>query len=264
MSFTYAAPLEVSSPSECYFYHTTDLPGFGTIKGDWDLRDCVDAYLGNYDFSGKRTLDVGAASGFLTFAMEERGADVVSFDLDDGANWNIVPHYKLRDELPQMRREQSAALVRLKSAYWLTHRLNRSRAKAYYGNIYSLPESLGEFDVVYYGMIVGHLRDVFEALHQGARLCRRTMIITSIFEKNDTPRAVFIPKADRSDNLAITELVEHDHWLDGRHARCAWVSYRSPLVESEPIVDADCTWIINLCKQGNRVPCQAIVAERVD
>ncbi len=33
MSFTYAAPLEVTSPSECYFYHTTDLPGFGTIKG---------------------------------------------------------------------------------------------------------------------------------------------------------------------------------------------------------------------------------------
>ncbi len=262
MSFTYAAPLEVTSPSECYFYHTTDLPGFGTIKGDWDLRDCVDAYLGNYDFSGKRTLDVGAASGFLTFAMEERGADVVSFDLDDGANWNTVPHYKLRDELPHMRRGQSAALVRLKSAYWLTHRLYRSRAKAYYGNIYALPRSLGEFDVVYYGMIVGHLRDVFEALHQGARLCRRTMIITSIFEKNDTPRAVFVPKADRSDIFAITSWWAMTTGL--MEDMLGVLGFRIvALVESEPIVDVDSPGTSPF-KGGSRVPCQAIVAERVD
>ena len=193
MSSTYAAPLEVSSPSECYFYHTTDLPGFGTIEGHWDLRDCIHAYLGNYDFSGKRALDVGAASGFLTFEMEKLGADVVSFDLDDGANWNIVPHFQLRAELPEIRAAQSAVLVRLKKAYWLSHRLLGSQAKASYGDIYAMDEGLGEFDVVYYGMIVGHLRDVYEALYQGARRCREAMIVTSMFEIDDTPRATFIP-----------------------------------------------------------------------
>jgi predicted nicotinamide N-methyase len=38
----------------------------------------VDPYLGNFDFVGKRVLDVGAASGFLTFEMEKRGAEVVA------------------------------------------------------------------------------------------------------------------------------------------------------------------------------------------
>jgi hypothetical protein len=258
MSFAYADPVEVTSPSECFFYHTTDLPGFGTVKGDWDLRDCVDAYLGNFDFSGKRALDVGTASGFLTFAMEERGADVVSFDLDDGANWNIVPHYKLRDKLPQIRKEQSGTLARLKNAYWLTHRLNHSRAKAYYGNIYSLPRALGEFDVVYYGMIVGHLRDVFEALYQGARLCRSTMIITSIFEKNDFPRAVFAPKADRSDNLAIKSWWGMTTGL--MQDMLGVLGFRiTAVVDSEPLVTASGSPTF---EKGNRVPCQAIVAER--
>jgi hypothetical protein len=261
VSFTYADPLEVASPSECYFYHTTELPGFGTIIGDWDLRDCVDAYLGNYDFSGERALDVGAASGFLTFAMEERGADVVSFDLDDGANWNVVPHYTLRDKVPQMRREQSAALVRLKSAYWLTHRLTGSQAKAYYGNVYSLPTELGEFDVVYYGMIVGHLRDVFEALHQGARLCRRTMIITSIFERNDSPRATFVPNADRTDDLAITSWWGMTTGL--MRDMLGVLGFRiGAIVDSEPIVNVDSPGSSTF-EKGKRVPCQAIVAERL-
>lgn len=256
VSFTYAAPLEVSSPSECYFYHTTDLPGLGTIEGHWDLRGCVDAYLGNYEFSGKRALDVGAASGFLTFAMEERGADVVSFDLDDGANWDIVPHYKLRDKVPQMRREQSVALVRLKSAYWLTHRLSQSRARAYYGNIYSLPKALGEFDVVYYGMIVGHLRDVYEALYQGAKRCREAMIVTSMFETDDTPRATFIPAADRRDNLAIKSWWSQTTGL--MKSMLGTLGFQVvDIVESRPIVAADAGL------QTQQPKCQAIVATRV-
>jgi len=103
MSFLYAEPLDSSSPSECFFYHSMTLPDFGEIQGHWDLRDVAHAYLGNVEFAGKRVLDVGAASGFLTFEMEKRGAEVVSFDLDDGANWDVVPHFKIRQQLPQIR-----------------------------------------------------------------------------------------------------------------------------------------------------------------
>ena len=256
MSFAYADPLEVTSPNDCFFYHTTDLPEFGTVEGHWDLRDCVDAYLGNYDFSGKRALDLGAASGFLTFAMEKREAEVVSFDLDDGANWNIVPHYALRDKLAQMRRDSSAVLVRLKRAYWLTHRLYRSRAQAYYGNIYSLPKSLGEFDVVYYGMIVGHLRDVYEALYQGARLCRETMIVTSTFEVDDTPRATFIPSADQLDGLRLRSWWKPTTGLMNRMLGTLGFQVVD-VVESTPIVSTESGL------QSQRPKCQAIVATRI-
>lgn len=34
----YAKPRHVRDLSECYFYHTMDLPGVGTRLGNWDLR----------------------------------------------------------------------------------------------------------------------------------------------------------------------------------------------------------------------------------
>src|SRR5439155_19518331 len=66
----YAPTRTVENLSECWFYHTMDLPGHGTVEGAWDLRDGVDAYLGGVDVQGKRALDVGTASGFLCLERE--------------------------------------------------------------------------------------------------------------------------------------------------------------------------------------------------
>ena len=71
----FATPRKVEDLADCYFYHTMELPGRGVIEGqDWDLRGRVDEYLGNVDFAGQRVLEIGPASGFLTFEMEKRGA----------------------------------------------------------------------------------------------------------------------------------------------------------------------------------------------
>jgi 2-polyprenyl-3-methyl-5-hydroxy-6-metoxy-1,4-benzoquinol methylase len=78
---SYAAPRVITDVRDCFFYHTIDVPGHGTINGDWDLRPGIRDYLGQVDFLGKRVLDVGAASGFLTFTMEKQGAQVISYDL---------------------------------------------------------------------------------------------------------------------------------------------------------------------------------------
>ena len=74
----YQAPPRIDALADCNFYHTTDIPGVGTVEGQWDLREGVDAYLGGYDFSGKRVLEIGPATGFLTFHMEKCGADFVN------------------------------------------------------------------------------------------------------------------------------------------------------------------------------------------
>ncbi len=62
---------------DCHFYHTMEVPGYGVIEGDWDLRAGVDAYLGGVSFANQRVLEIGPASGLLTFEMEKRGAAVV-------------------------------------------------------------------------------------------------------------------------------------------------------------------------------------------
>ena len=194
--FRYAESRVVNELSDCYFYHTMNIPGHGEVRGDWDLRAAMPGYLGNFDFRGKRVLDVGAASGFLSFAMEQQGAEVVSFDLEDGAQWNLVPHHKIQHDLPQMRLAARAAHQRLQNGYWYAHRRLGSRAKAYYGTIYDLPAELGEFDVAVLGLILGHLRDPFGALSSVARLCRGSIIVTNRANEWSEPVARFLPHAD--------------------------------------------------------------------
>src|SRR5438309_9495401 len=87
----YAPSRTVTDINECHFYHTIDVPGHGLMEGEWDLRRGIRAYLGGVEFSGKRVLELGSASGFVTFHMEREGADVIGYDLSDQQDWDVVP-----------------------------------------------------------------------------------------------------------------------------------------------------------------------------
>jgi SAM-dependent methyltransferase len=173
-----------------------DLPGVGVVGGQWDLRDTVDDYLGRFDFRGKRVLDVGTASGFLTFEMEKRSArEVVSFDLGPDVRWDIVPRggpAAAAGGEEGKRRE----VERLVNAYWFAHRLLGSSAKAYHGNVYELPEALGPFDVVVLGAILLHLRDPFRALQSVSRLSTDAIIVTDLYFASDLPVMRFVPNRE--------------------------------------------------------------------
>ena len=93
----YADPVEVTNRDDCWFYHTIDVPGVGTIPGEWDLRAGVEDYLGKVTFAGKRVLELGTASGFLCFEMEKRGAAVVAFDVVLGAPIDVSVAHHPRD-----------------------------------------------------------------------------------------------------------------------------------------------------------------------
>jgi hypothetical protein len=69
-----------------------DLPGVGCVGGQWDLCGRVDEYLGTVDFIGKRVLEIGPASGFLTVEMERRCAEVVAVRGDSDPGWDFVPY----------------------------------------------------------------------------------------------------------------------------------------------------------------------------
>ena len=69
--FAYAKPRHVEDPEGCFFCHVMYLAGIDRVGEHWDLRNRVDDYLGRFDFRGKRAVDIGAASGFLTFERPE-------------------------------------------------------------------------------------------------------------------------------------------------------------------------------------------------
>ena len=48
-NFTYAEPIVVNNIEDCAFYHRVELPGVGEVGTQWDLRDVIYDYLGNFD-----------------------------------------------------------------------------------------------------------------------------------------------------------------------------------------------------------------------
>jgi SAM-dependent methyltransferase len=174
----YASPRPVTSVESCDFYHTIDLPGHGHINGAWDLRAGIDRYLGHTRFAGKRVLDVGTASGFLTFHMERQGAEVVSYDLSPDHRWDVVPFAGA--DLGRLQRGARRNVRRYNNGYWLCHRALRSRARMVYGTAYAIPATIGHVDVATCGCILLHLRDPFRALENVCRVTRETVVVTDL------------------------------------------------------------------------------------
>jgi hypothetical protein len=110
----FAQPRE-AAPAECRWYHVMDVPGVGITDGPWDLRGKFNAYIGGVSVVDRSVLDIGTASGFLSFEAERAGAcEVVSFDIDTGARQHLLPFKdKLyyRDVQNGQRSEQPSSTV---------------------------------------------------------------------------------------------------------------------------------------------------------
>jgi len=187
----FAAPREVKDIGECYFYHTVDIPGHGVIKGDWDLRRGLNAYLGNVDFAGRRVLEIGPASGFLTFEMEKRGARVVSVEVTDDHGWDFVPYPA--DRLEEVFGPRRIIMQQLKNSYWFNHAACHSRAQVYYGNVYELPTALGEFDIAVMGSVLLHCHSPLRIVEQCLKKATSLIITDMYYPELKEPICRFVP-----------------------------------------------------------------------
>lgn len=174
----YAPRRIVTDVADCHFYHRMEIPGVGLVGGDWDLRGNVDGYLGHVDFSGRRVLEIGPASGFCTVAMEQRGAEVVSLELPDDPGWDFVPYpaERLKPVLPE-RRE---IMTRLKNSWWFVHNAYHLRARQVVAHGADLPDGLGAFDYAVLASVLLHCRDPLAILEACARHANG-IIVTDLF-----------------------------------------------------------------------------------
>ena len=176
---SYAEPRDVGSVDDCYFYHTMDVPGFGTIQGEWDLRGREHEYLGGVSLQGKRVLEMGTANGFLCFYMEKQGASVTAYDLSERDSWDIVPFSRIpQEKFSKMVDDRRRVIGRLNNGFWLAHKAHRSKAKVIYGPVYAVPDALEPVDIVTFTSILLHVRDPFLALQTAAKHARETIIVT--------------------------------------------------------------------------------------
>ena len=135
--------------------------GIGICVAEWMSTS------GNVDFAGQRVLEIGPASGFLTFEMEKRGADVISVEVTDEHGWDFVPYPDAR--LEEVFGPRRIVMQQLKNSYWFSHAALQSKAKVYYGDAYNLPAALGEFDIAVMGAVLLHCRDPLRIVEQCAK-----------------------------------------------------------------------------------------------
>lgn len=188
-------PRLVTDPRKCIFYHTMDIPGLGTQAGQWDLRGRFNEYVGNVDVLHKRVLDVGCASGYLSFAAEAAGAsEVFSFDMDTPARQHLLPFRNglYFSNFEEWVRQRRAGIEQWRNAYWLAHNRLNSRARVIYGDIYDIPQEYGQFDVVLVGSVLEHLSDPIRALASISRVASSTIVITTPALQTEEPVAQFM------------------------------------------------------------------------
>lgn len=196
---------------DCDFYTSMVVPGLGEVQGSWDLRvPGPDAYLGHVELAGRRVLEVGPASGFLTAHMESRGAEVVSVELGDQDAWDLVPHAGA--DLAREQAARTAHLARLRNGFWYVHHAHGLRSRVVHSTAYAVPLEVGPVDVATFCAVLLHLRDPFLALQRGLSLCRSTAVVTDYGARRDVlprlaawatgvPVAQFLPTPEDPDQL---------------------------------------------------------------
>ena len=172
--------------SDFVWYHAFELPDGRVLPGAWDLRGHESAYLGGVDVAGKRVLELGPATGYLTFYMERMGAEVVAFEAGFDVSIDVMP-LRGREDPEERRRVMQDTIDRNHDAWWYLHRTVGSSAKFVQGSIYDMPADLGTFDITVVGAILLHLREPWGALSQAARRTSETMIVTEPLQDDWQP-----------------------------------------------------------------------------
>ena len=157
------------------WYHTIELPA-GPTNGEYDLRAAVDKVPWPTSLDGARCLDVGTHDGFWAFEMERRGAaEVMATDIatPDLLDWP-EPRPELSPEIYEFVAERKAAFHIAKEAL-------DSKVEHRYLSVYDLdPADVGQFDVVFIGTLLHHLRDPVGALMAMRRVCRGHLVVSAV------------------------------------------------------------------------------------
>lgn len=185
---------EYTRPSrkDCIFYHSFDLAE-GEIIGQWDLRDHAEQYLGGIDLNNLSVLEVGPASGFLSFHMESQGASVTCVEPPLSYLWDTVPFEGY--DFVSWRREFTAEIQQVRNSFWYVHHEKKSRVRLLETDPYNIPTEAGQFDVGLLASVLLHSRRPFDLLESVARRTERTMIITEVWNPTlgDGPVCMLLP-----------------------------------------------------------------------
>ncbi len=195
----YASVRKALRLEECQFYHTIELPEVGLVGGyeggNWDLRPSIENMLGGIDFRGKRVLEIGPASGFLTFEMERRGASVVCVDIPEHHKYDVVPYPEIKDRWASAISDNWTAMT---NAWWFAREKFKSNAMMLYAGAYELDNyDIGQFDISILSNMLLHNRDPLKIMQNCCQVTTGSIVVIDIVEhalkSSGLPLLKFVP-----------------------------------------------------------------------
>lgn len=156
------------------WYHTIDLPDGTHTPGYYDTRPIAAQLEWPVGLQGGRCLDVGTFDGFWAFEMEKRGAaEVVALDVDEPEDLDWTYDEALRG--PEVVREWGA---RRGPGFAETSSALGSSVQRVAKSVYHLDPAVdGQFDVVFFGALLIHLREPIRALEAVRAVCRGELLV---------------------------------------------------------------------------------------
>src|SRR3954447_15634283 len=158
--------------AEREWYHTLELaPGVET-PGFFDHRSLLTRLPIPSSLVGQRCLDIGTFDGFWAFEMERRGAaEVVAADILDPMAWDWpAGAHPAAIEAMARRKEAGRGFEIASPGFGSPGGKNE-------GSVYELnPRTHGEFDFVFMGSLLLHLRDPIAALEHVRSVCRGELL----------------------------------------------------------------------------------------
>jgi tRNA (mo5U34)-methyltransferase len=169
------------------WYHTLELAPGVLTPGYLDTRPVVAQVPFPESLAGQRCLDVGTFNGFWAFEMERRGADeVVGIDVLDPARWDW-PAGSTPDVREAIAKRQAGG-----AGFEIAKRELGSSVERLDRSVYDLDPAVdGEFDLVYLGSLLVHLRDPVAALERVRSVCRDRLIVV---DGIDLPLSLMFPR----------------------------------------------------------------------
>lgn len=176
---------------ETYWYHTFDIGNGVVTDGMYDLRPVVKDHGFPESLKGKSVLDVGTSDGFYAFELEKRGAESV-LAVDTNAYDGTLPfdpspamkdiflekhsremkeYEKYRDIFSMLGLKGANKLVVL-ADYW------DSLVKFQQCSVYELEDLGMQFDFVFCGALIEHLKSPLHAIEQLRSVTREKCVIS--------------------------------------------------------------------------------------
>jgi tRNA (mo5U34)-methyltransferase len=168
-----AATHDLDGALQRQWYHTLELAPGVVTPGWFDTRKALAHLPFPESLEGKRCLDVATFDGFWAFEMERRGAaETIAIDLLDitQADWPVNSSRAVMETIGE-RKEAG-------EGFEIARDVLGSSVERVEMNVYDLdPGVVGEFDFVYVGSLLIHLRDPVRAMERVRSVCRGSLLV---------------------------------------------------------------------------------------